>query len=282
MYPLLSQDLDLFTSIDMYVLDASVDMSAGTVLFVLSVSVAIAIESTMPVAVSMTVAATVEIAVMSLTTAKEMEMLRTSDGRAGRGMSDGTSDQNLHLLGDVAHGGGSDDLDRSLHGYRELLMHRASDVLDSGLGNADKCLLHDWVFSEEAEVGFGNDFELHPGNLAEHDRQLRVQLQENENTILVTEAFAKVNASDVILFTGMQAIFDHQEEAIERGLEAVLVKSLMIPDEAAVHEADNLVEVDVGVHNGSIEAMKVGVKDSTLKFEFNACLLDQKLLALSG
>ena len=269
----------------MYVLDASIDMSARTVLFVLGVSMAIAIECAMPMCVSMgmsmSVAVAVEVAVMSVATAKEMEMLWTGDGRAGRGMSDGTSDQNLHLLGDVAHGRFSDDLNCSLHCYRELLVHAAGDVLDSGLGNADECLLHDWVSSEEAEIGLGNDLEFHPGHLAEHDRQLCVQLYEDENAILVAEAFAKVNARDVILFTGMQAVFNHQEETIERGLEAVLAKSLMVPDKAAIHEADNLVEVDVGVNNGSVEAMKVGVKDGTLKFESNACLFDQQLLALS-
>jgi len=115
-------------------------------------------------------------------------------------MSGRTLDQGRDLRRNMAHRGGHYNLNGSLHGDRKLGVHLPRDVLDGGLRNVDKGLLHDWVFSEDAEVGFRDDLEFHPRNFAEHDGELLIELDDDEDTIFVAEADAEIEMSGAAWF----------------------------------------------------------------------------------
>ena len=58
----------------------------------------------------------------------------------------------------------------------QLVVHK----LNSTVGDLNEGALHDRVTGKDREVGFGNDFEFHPGDLAEHDRELLVSRDDPE------------------------------------------------------------------------------------------------------
>lgn len=124
----------------------------------------------------------------------DVEELGLGRGGAGDGVTDGVLDGVLHLRGDVLHGGGGHRDDGALHRNGEHLVHLHRDVLDSALRDACHRLLDNRVLAEDAEVGLGNDLELHPGHLAKHHRELLVRLHEDDDAALEAEAGTEVEA----------------------------------------------------------------------------------------
>ncbi len=95
-------------------------------------------------------------------------MWRNSDSvaeGAGHGIPDGVLDSVRHLGRDMLHGGSSHRDNGALHRNGEHLVHLHRNVLNGALRDARHRLLDNGVRAEHAEVGLGNDLELHPWHL---------------------------------------------------------------------------------------------------------------------
>lgn len=106
--------------------------------------------------------------------------------------SDRILDQGLDLQRDMLHRTGGDDFDCRFHGDSKLLVHLDGDVLDGGLCDANQSLLNDGMRSENRKIGFGDDFEFHPGHLAEHSREFLFDFDNDKEAVGVAQASAEV------------------------------------------------------------------------------------------
>ena len=77
--------------------------------------------------------------------------------------------KNHETLLNVLHGRLRDDLYRLGERERHQSLEFSCDMLNGGVGDLNEGALHDRVVGKEREVGFGDDFEFHPGDLTEHD-----------------------------------------------------------------------------------------------------------------
>jgi hypothetical protein len=69
----------------------------------------------------------------------------------------------------VLHGRQRHDLYRLGEGEGHQSLEFGCDMLNGGRGDLNEGALHDRVVGKDGEVGFGDDFEFHPGDLTEHD-----------------------------------------------------------------------------------------------------------------
>ncbi|KIM46974.1 hypothetical protein M413DRAFT_266912 [Hebeloma cylindrosporum] len=143
----------------------------------ISSSISSAVASSMPAAVP--VMAPFDVKALSLSHGRDSSRTASHIGNDG-----------LHQYRNMLHGRSSNSNNSLLHSDRELLVHLNRDMLDGALCDLDQGLLDDWVRAKDGEVGFGDDFELHPGYLAEQDGEFPFDLDEDENFFKDAEAFA--------------------------------------------------------------------------------------------
>jgi hypothetical protein len=75
------------------------------------------------------------------------------------------------------------------------------------------------VRAEDEEVGFGDDLELHPRHLAEQNGELLFDLDEDEDSVQNTQAFAQLKTTGLIVFlVAIASVYEalgDEEESIE-------------------------------------------------------------------
>jgi hypothetical protein len=148
-------------------------------------------------------------------------------------------------------------------------------------------LLHDWVRAEDGEVGFGDDLELHPRHLAEHNGELLFDRDEDDGSIKDTQASAQVKTTFGIVFllamAGAYEALGNEEESIEDDGPAGFAEATATPLELSVYVADVLVELDVRVAYTSIGVFEINVEAVVIsELEVRAGVLDQIMLTLAG
>jgi hypothetical protein len=148
----------------------------------------------------------------------------------------------------MAHRTGGDDLDRRLHGDGKLLVHFDGDALDSGLCDANQSLLNDGMWGENGKIGFGDDFEFHPGHLkAKHNREPLFDFYNNKDAVGVAQASAEVKTGCGVLGAiDEMATAGNKEEALQEKRFTQLAEPTYVPFEFAVIVANASVEVKAG------------------------------------
>ena len=209
-----------------------------------------------------------------------MEELGLSRGGASHGVSDGVLDGVRHLRGDVLHGGGGHRDDGALHCNGEHLVHLHRDVLDGALRDARHRLLYNGVCAEHAEVGLGNDLELHPRHFAEHHGELLVRLDEDDDAALDAEASAEIEAGkDVFAVVHGVAAFSGEPETVKSNVFAAQVEGTGVPNEASIDVSNADLEIEADVGDTAILVVDIAVQECAFKGEVGANFLEKKLLA---
>ena len=176
----------------------------------------------------------------------------------------------------MLHCRSSDSNNGSLHhdSDSELRLHLKGDMLDAAFWNPDQSLLDDWVWAEDGEIVFGDDLELHPRYLAEHDRKFLFDLDDDELSFQDTQEFAQVKTTGFIAFLVAivdEAFSDEEEAFIEDDRPACLTEAAGTPLELSVYVADVL----WNRRGGSVAV-------AFFALEVWTGVLDQKLTALAG
>ena len=141
--------------------------------------------------------------------------------------------------------------------------------------------------AEDGEVGFGDDLELHPRHLAEQNGELLFDLEEDEDSVQDTQAFAQVEATGLIVFlvaiATVYEAFGDEEESVEDDGPAGLAEAAATPLELSVYVADVLIELDVRVGYTSLGVVVIKVEAVVFsELEVRAGVLDQMVFALAG
>jgi hypothetical protein len=143
------------------------------------------------------------------------------------------------------------------------------------------------VRAEDGEVGFGDDLELHPRHLAEQNGELLFDLDEDEDSVQDTQAFAQVKTTGFIVFlVAIASVYEalgDEEESIEDDGPAGFAEAAATPLELSVYVADVLVELDVRVGYTSLGVVEIKVEAVVLsELEVRAGVLDQMMFTLAG
>jgi hypothetical protein len=137
------------------------------------------------------------------------------------------------------------------------------------------------MFGEDIKVWLGYDLEFHPGNFAEHDRKLLVELDEDKDTICIAKSGSEIESSNLETFALFEAVFNNQEEAIKRIVEAVFAEACEVPLKTAIDESNDSIEIDLGMGGRPIKAETFDVQIGTFELKFGAGILNQEVLARS-